>query len=105
MALSNGFQLRAARAMLKLHQRELARLARISPTTLRRLEETDGSFENVAHASTIQAVATVLIAKGCELPGPAAGSTSASRSSCPPTRPSSGSGSEVAGRVRSATCQ
>ena len=62
MALTNGAQLRAARALLQLEKAELAQLAGISPNTLRKMEATNGPF--ATHKSTVRAVEAALVERG-----------------------------------------
>ena len=57
-------QIRAARALLRLDQEDLARRANVSVVTIRRLEGADGT-ERVAE-STIEGVRQVLEAAGAE---------------------------------------
>ena len=63
--LPNSNQIKAARALLDLEQKQLAKLAKVDPTTLTRLE---GAGANLApgYASTIDRVVRALEAKGVE---------------------------------------
>lgn len=57
-------QIRAARALLRLEQEELARRARVSVVTIRRLEAANGTGRGAA--TTIEGVRRALEAAGAE---------------------------------------
>jgi predicted transcriptional regulator len=68
-------QMRAARALLGIDQRQLAELARLSPPTIQRMEASGGQVRGVV--DTLVKVVTALEAAGIELIGenaPSAGS-------------------------------
>jgi transcriptional regulator with XRE-family HTH domain len=68
MALTAGPQLRAARAMARLGQDELAELAGVAPATIKRLEGAEGELR--AHRTTLRALQAALEKRGIEfLPG------------------------------------
>lgn len=60
-----GSQLRAARALLGLDQRELARLSGLSPQTVQRMEACEGSVRAVV--DSLEKVMTAISAAGVEL--------------------------------------
>jgi transcriptional regulator with XRE-family HTH domain len=64
MALVAGAQLRAARALLRLEQEELAKAAGISANTIRKLENSEGRLEG--RLSTIRALQHALEQAGIE---------------------------------------
>jgi transcriptional regulator with XRE-family HTH domain len=55
-------QLRAARAMLKMEQRELAEMSGVSIDTIKRLERMDGPLS--AQTTTVDAIQRVLLKEG-----------------------------------------
>src|SRR5579875_1735599 len=57
-------QIRAARALLRIDQKELARRAHVSAVTIRRLEASDG-IDRVAHA-TVEDIRRALEQAGAE---------------------------------------
>ncbi len=57
-----GEQLRAARAMLKMEQAELAELSGVSIDTIKRLERRDGPLN--AHAMTLHSLQSCLEGEG-----------------------------------------
>src|SRR3954463_12471234 len=61
--LTTGEQLRAARAMLRLEQRDLAERGGISPQTVQRLERVRGRFTDV-RLGTLNALAAVFAGQG-----------------------------------------
>jgi transcriptional regulator with XRE-family HTH domain len=60
-----GPQLRAARALLGIDQRELARLAGLSPQTVQRMEACSGSVRAVV--DSLEKVVTALADAGVEM--------------------------------------
>ena len=60
-------QMRAARALLGIDQRQLAELAGLSPPTIQRMEASDGQVRGVV--DTLVKVVTALEAAGIELIG------------------------------------
>ncbi|MCV9937314.1 helix-turn-helix domain-containing protein [Boseaceae bacterium BT-24-1] len=59
-----GAQLRAARALLQMDQKSLAKLSKVSIATIKRLEPTSGPIR--AHILTIEALRRALEAAGIE---------------------------------------
>jgi transcriptional regulator with XRE-family HTH domain len=59
-----GEQFRAARAMARIEQAELARQANVSVETIKRLERTEGQVS--ANVQTVEAIRTALEAAGVE---------------------------------------
>lgn len=55
-------QVRAARALLRIEQRELAERAGVSPETIKRIERTPGPI--AAHSATVDKVQKALEAAG-----------------------------------------
>lgn len=70
-------QMRAARALLRLDQRQLAELAGLSLPTIQRMESSDGQVRGVV--DTLVKVITALEGAGIELLGENAPSTGAGR--------------------------
>ncbi len=70
-------QMRAARALLGIDQRQLAELAGLSAPTIQRMEASDGQVRGVV--DTLVKVVTALEAAGIELIGENAPSTGAGR--------------------------
>src|SRR5690606_33710049 len=70
-------QIRAARALLGIDQRQLAELAGLSAPTIQRMEASDGQVRGVV--DTLVKVVTALEAAGIELIGENAPSTGAGR--------------------------
>ena len=70
-------QMRAARALLGIDQRQLAELAGLSAPTIQRMEASDGQVRGVV--DTLVKVVTALEAAGIELIGENAASTGAGR--------------------------
>ena len=62
MPLTMGAQLRACRALLRLEKAELAKLAGVSPATLRKMESVDGPFDT--RTATARALEAVFAARG-----------------------------------------
>lgn len=62
--------MRAARALLGIDQKELARLAGLSAPTIQRMEASDGSVKAVVES--LEKVINALNAAGVELIGPGA---------------------------------
>lgn len=60
--METGEQLRAARALLKMEQSELSRLAAVSVETIKRLERIKGTMN--AQMATITALRDVLVGQG-----------------------------------------
>jgi transcriptional regulator with XRE-family HTH domain len=65
-----GAQMRAARALLGIDQKELARLAGLSAPTIQRMEASDGSGKAVVES--LEKVVNAFNAAGVELIGPGA---------------------------------
>jgi transcriptional regulator with XRE-family HTH domain len=61
--LTTGAQLRAARALLRLEQEELARVANLSVQTIRRLEGRSGRI-NDARIGTLNDLTSAFAARG-----------------------------------------
>lgn len=59
-----GAQLRAARALLKMSQRDLSRLSRVSSLTIVRMEATNGPVER--RAKLVALIVSTLTRKGIE---------------------------------------
>ena len=70
-------QMRAARALLGIDQRQLAELAGLSAPTIQRMEASDGQVRGVV--DTLVKVVTALETAGIELIGENAASTGAGR--------------------------
>jgi hypothetical protein len=64
MSLVSGAQLRAGRALVRMEQTTLARLASVSAVTVGKLEGSDGPLN--ARASTLRALQATLEAAGVE---------------------------------------
>ena len=76
MPLRTGAQLRAARALVRMEQTKLAELAKVSPVTVYKAENSEGPIN--ARTSTLRALEQVLeeagvvfTARGVELREPA----------------------------------
>jgi transcriptional regulator with XRE-family HTH domain len=63
MMLTTGAQLRAARALLRLEQEELAREANLSVETIRRLERRNGRIDD-ARIGTLNVITAAFAARG-----------------------------------------
>ena len=63
-----GAQLRAARALLKISQRELSALSRVSNLTIVRMEATEGRIER--RATLVAAIVMALARKGVQFLSP-----------------------------------
>jgi ribosome-binding protein aMBF1 (putative translation factor) len=66
MKLPTGRQLRAARALAGLEQRQVAAKAKINPTTLHRMEASEDKPTR-GHAGNVEAVVEVLRKAGVEM--------------------------------------
>ena len=64
MALTTGAQLRAARALVRMEQEQLAEAAGVSVFTISRLERIDGTFG--ARVDTVRSLQRALEAAGIE---------------------------------------
>ena len=64
----SGAQMKAARALLGIDQKELARLASVSLPTIQRMEASEGSVRAVGES--LEKVVTALNTAGVELIGP-----------------------------------
>lgn len=67
MPLVSGNQLRAARVLLGLEQKDLARLSGVALNTVSRLEGLGGASVSGARAGTIEKLERALAAAGVEL--------------------------------------
>ncbi len=67
MAMITSGQLRAARALLSIDQRELAKLAGLSVPTIQRMEASDGVIRG--NVDSLMKLITALKSKGVELIG------------------------------------
>lgn len=65
VGLLTGEQIRAARALLRIEQRELAEAAGVSLETIKRLEKQRGTV--AANLSTVQAIRDAIRAAGVDL--------------------------------------
>lgn len=72
-----SYQMRAARALLGIDQRQLAELAGLSAPTIQRMEASDGQVRGVV--DTLVKVVTALEASGVELIGENAPSSGTGR--------------------------
>ncbi|MDO8297894.1 MAG: helix-turn-helix transcriptional regulator [Caulobacter sp.] len=72
-----GSQIRAARALLGLDQRDLARLAGLSVPTIQRMEACEGSVRSVV--DSLEKVVTAFLDGGVELIGDGAPSQGTGR--------------------------
>src|SRR6188472_3959138 len=77
LSMITSQQMRAARALLGLDQRQMAELAGLSLPTIQRMEASDGQVRGVV--DTLVKVITALEAAGIELLGENAPSTGAGR--------------------------
>ena len=66
MAIPTGNQVKAARILIGMEQRQLAKQAGLNPATLSRMESS-GSKTVRGHGSTIQAVIEALARNGVEI--------------------------------------
>ena len=81
--MQTGDQLRAARALLRIGQGELAELAGVSAETVKRLERIEGDLS--ANVSTVNAIRDALVSEGIIFtPGNGAGPGIAVRRDPPP---------------------